>query len=171
MTAQMVLFIVVAAVTLGSALMVVTTKNMIRMALWLIITLLGVAITFAILSAGFLAIVQVVIYIGAIAILMIFAIMLTRGSAQDNTPRYHNEWLWGLVVALVIFAGLIYIFVNWSGFQMQLPKMDVRANPVVDLGKALVDPNGYLLPFELASVLLLAALVGAIYIAWDRRKE
>jgi len=71
-------FLIVAVITLGAALMAVTSRNMVHAALWLILALFGVAITFAILNAGFLAVAQVIIYIGAISILMIFAIMMTR---------------------------------------------------------------------------------------------
>ncbi len=79
MSGMEIIFLVVALVTLYAALEVVTTNNLIHAALWLIVTLFGVAAIFALLSAPFLAVVQVMVYIGAIAILMIFAIMLTRG--------------------------------------------------------------------------------------------
>ncbi len=78
MTAMQIFFLIVGLVILGSALMVVTTGNLIHSALWLIVTLFGVAVLFAILDASFLAVVQVVVYIGAIAILFIFAVMLTH---------------------------------------------------------------------------------------------
>ena len=77
MTIMQIFFLIVGLVILGSALMVVTTHNLIHAALWLIVTLFGVAVLYAILNASFLAVVQVVVYIGAIAILFIFAVMLT----------------------------------------------------------------------------------------------
>ncbi len=77
MTIMQIFFLIVGAVILGSALMVVTTGNLIHSVLWLIVTLFGVAVLYAILNASFLAVVQVVVYIGAIAILFIFAVMLT----------------------------------------------------------------------------------------------
>ena len=83
MTALQVIFLITAVGTLGSALMVVITRNLVHAALWLVAALFGVAVIFVQLNAGFLAIAQVVIYIGAIAILMIFAIMLTRRVAQE----------------------------------------------------------------------------------------
>jgi NADH-quinone oxidoreductase subunit J len=70
--------------TLGSGLMVVTTRNLVHAALWLVSTLFGVAVTYALLNANFIAVVQVVVYIGAIAILFIFAVMLTRKDLRDN---------------------------------------------------------------------------------------
>ncbi len=171
MTPAMLLFIFIAIITLGAAFMVVSVRNLVHVALWLIVTLFGVAIIFAILAAGFLVIAQVVIYIGAIAILIIFAIMLTRRAMSESNPTFNSNWRWALVVGLLFFAGLLGILMNWPGVTATPPELDSRANYVVELGLALVNPDGYLLAFELASVLLLAALVGAIYVAWDRRKS
>ncbi len=78
MTAEQIIFLIVGAVTLLSALMVVTARDLVHAALWLVATLFGVAVVYTLLNAGFLAVVQVVVYIGAIAILFIFAVMLTR---------------------------------------------------------------------------------------------
>jgi NADH-quinone oxidoreductase subunit J len=169
MNVEIVLFLIISIMTLGSALMVVMARNLVYMALWLVLALFGVAILFGTLAAGFLAVTQVVVYIGAIAILMIFAIMLTRRTAKENGTQYNQNWRWALLVAVLFFAILLGILTSWTGMTTTAPALDPRANYVVDLGKALVDPNAYLLPFELASILLLAALVGAIYVAWDRR--
>ena len=168
-TSIQILFILVAAITFGCALMVVTARNLVHSALWLVAALFGVAVVFAILEAGFLAVVQVVIYIGAIAVLMIFAIMLTRRIAQDSGPRYNENWAWAVGVALVVFAALTYMLANKSVVYPALVPLDVRADPLRLLGAALVSPNGYVLPFELASVLLLAALIGAIVVAWEKK--
>jgi NADH-quinone oxidoreductase subunit J len=81
MTGEQITFLVVALFTLGSGFMVVTTGNLVHAALWLVSTLFGVAVTYAVLDAAFLAVVQVVVYIGAIAILFIFAVMLPQGYA------------------------------------------------------------------------------------------
>jgi NADH-quinone oxidoreductase subunit J len=168
-TFTQILFMIVAIVTLGSALMVVTSSNLVHSALWLVLALFGVAILFGILQAGFLAVVQVVIYIGAIAILMIFAIMLTRRIAIDVGPRFNENWTWALVIGVVLFAGLFWVLVSWTGFSVQPQPLSARLDPLQDLGKALVSPEGYVLPFELASVLLLAALIGSIVVAWERK--
>jgi hypothetical protein len=96
MSVMQLIFIIIAAISLGGALMVVTTRNLVHAALWLILTLFGVAVLFVLLNAGFLAIVQVVVYIGAIAILMIFAIMLTRqvmGGVDNTRSAKANEEL------------------------------------------------------------------------------
>lgn len=171
MTPEMIIFIIIAIFTLGSALMVVSAKNLVHVALWLIVTLFGVAIIFALLSAGFLAVAQVVIYIGAIAILLIFAIMLTRKMMEEGKTAFNSNWRWALIIGFLFFAGLLAVLLNWPGITTTQPELDPRANQVVELGLALVNPDGYLLAFELASVLLLAALIGAIFVAWDRRKS
>jgi NADH-quinone oxidoreductase subunit J len=171
MTPEMILFLVIAIITLGAALMVVTARNLVHVALWLIVSLFGVAVMFAILSAGFLAVAQVVVYIGAIAILLIFAIMLTRRVNDESKAAFNANWRWAVLIGFVFFAGLLTVFLNWPGLTATPNELDPRANQVVDLGLALVNPDGYLLAFELASVLLLAAMVGAIYVAWDRRKS
>lgn len=169
MTAVQIVFILVAAGTLGSALMVVTSRNLVRSALWLIASLFGVALVFGLLQAGFLAVVQVVIYIGAIAILMIFAIMLTRDIAQpESGARFNANWGWALVIAIVMFAALAWILSGWSAFSTQEAPALV-GDSLKDLGISLVSPDGYVLAFELASVLLLAALIGAIVVAWERK--
>lgn len=169
MTAVQILFIIVAAATLGAALMVVTTRNLVHAALWLVVTLFGIAVFYVLLQAGFLAVAQVVIYIGAIAILMIFAIMLTRNVAQDVGGQLNRNWMWGAGLAVLMFAGLAWMLSTWPGMNAVQPVWPEGFDSLRALGQALVSPTLYVLPFELASVLLLAALVGAIIIAWDRK--
>jgi NADH-quinone oxidoreductase subunit J len=169
MTPMQILFILVASVTLGSALMVVTSQNLIHSALWLILGLFGVAIFYVMLSAGFLAVVQVVIYIGAISILFIFAVMMTRRIMSDTDPIMNPGWWMAIVVALFLFGLLAWMLSSWQGFATQPPAFTSGVDPLNELGKALVAPDAYVLPFELASVLLLAALVGSIMIAWERK--
>jgi NADH-quinone oxidoreductase subunit J len=168
MTPMQLIFIITAVTTLGAALMVVTTKNLVHAALWLILTLFGVAVFFVLLSAGFLAVAQVVIYIGAISILMIFAIMLTRRIAQERRPQVNANWWVAALISLVMFGGVAYMLGRWPGFSTQAPELSAQVDPLRELGQALVSPNAYVLPFEVASVLLLAALVGAIMVAWER---
>lgn len=164
-----IIFFIVAVMTLGSATMVVTTRNLVHAALWLILTLFGVAVTFALLNAPFFAVVQVVIYIGAISILLIFAIMLTRRTMQDSGRSVNPGWWVAAFLSLVLFAGLLWMFSTWSGFGTALPELPAGVDQVRELGMALVSPNAYVLPFEVASVLLLAALIGSIVVAWERK--
>ncbi len=170
MTPLQIVFILTAAVTLGAALLVVTTRNMVHAALWLVLTLLGIAISFVLLSAGFIAVGQVVIYIGAISVLLIFAVMLTRRVADESVPQLNQNWVWAGIASAVMFAGLIWMLTHWAGFSTPPPSLSPGIDPLRQLGEALVSPSAYVLPFEIASVLLLAAMIGAVMVAWDRSK-
>ena len=169
MTGEQIIFLIVALVTLVSALRVVTTGNLVHAALWLIATLFGVAVIFALLDAGFLAVVQVVVYIGAIAILFIFAVMLTRKDMRDQGPQLNKNWWLGALLAVLTFGGLYFLLQGWSGLSKTAADLPSGFDAVGELGNALVSPNAYVLPFEVASVLLVAALVGAVYVAFNRK--
>jgi NADH-quinone oxidoreductase subunit J len=169
MTPIQFIFIILAAITLGAAFMVVTSRNLVHAAIWLIVALFGVACFFVLLSAGFLAVAQVVIYIGAISILLIFAIMLTRRVAQDSGPQINANWIWAALVAILLFGGLVWMNSLWPGFRSPLPVLPPGQDTLRMLGQSLVSPAAYAIPFEIASVLLLAALIGSIIVAWDRR--
>lgn len=169
MTPLQIVFLVIAALTLVSSVMVVSAKRMLHAALWLVLALFGVAVIFATLESGFFTVVQVVIYVGAIAILVIFAVMLTRRNLQDESAPGVNRYAWlaGLA-ALAVFVGVVAALSTWNSFGVLRPaggEEDVAA-----LGLALVSPDQYLIPFEVASVLLIGALIGAIYMAGDQQK-
>src|SRR6185436_18331875 len=115
MTGEQIIFLLVALFTLVSASRVVTTGNLVHAALWLISTLFGVAVIFALLNAGFLAVVQVVVYIGAIAILFIFAVMLTRKDMRDQGPQMNANWWIGALLSVVVFIGLYFLLKGWNG--------------------------------------------------------
>lgn len=169
MTGEQIIFLIVALSTLGSALMVVTTRNLIHAALWLVSTLFAVAVIYTLLNAGFLAVVQVVVYIGAIAILFIFAVMLTRKDLRDSGPQMNPNWWLGALLAVMVFAGLAFLLQGWSGLSKTAAALPSGFDAVSLLGDKLTSPNAYVLPFEVASVLLLAALVGAVYIAFNKK--
>ncbi|MGC8855726.1 MAG: NADH-quinone oxidoreductase subunit J family protein [Anaerolineae bacterium] len=169
MTAAQMIFLLVGLVTLLSAGMVVTTRNLIHAALWLVSTLFGVAVLYAMLNAGFLAVVQVVVYIGAIAILFIFAVMLTRREMRDRGPQLNGGWPMAALLSLVTFGGLVTLLTRWNGLSAAAPALPSGFDAMGELGKALVSPDAFVLPFEVASVLLLAALVGAVYVAFNRK--
>lgn len=179
MTITQIIFLVTAAVTLFAALNVVMRRNLVHAGLFLVLALFGVAAFFVLLEAPFLAVVQVVIYIGAISILMIFGVMLTRRVADDDTPiSTRNAWLAGMTAVLAL-EGLVVLLGAWPDFETTvapLTRAGVAPNQlsqvlVEELGVALVSPNAFILPFEVASVLLLAALIGAIYIASERNNN
>ncbi|MBI5952992.1 MAG: NADH-quinone oxidoreductase subunit J [Chloroflexi bacterium] len=170
MTAEQIIFLVVGAVTLLSALMVVTARDLVHAALWLVATLFGVAVVYTLLNAGFLAVVQVVVYIGAIAILFIFTVMLTRRQTSTDTgPSVNKNWWLGAILAVLTFAGLFSLLQGWSGFSKTASAIPSGFDAVSELGEALTSPALYVLPFEVASVLLLAALVGAVYLAFNKK--
>ena len=169
MTGEQIVFLIVALVTLGAGFMVVTTRNLVHAALWLVATLFGVAITYALLNANFLAVVQVVVYIGAIAILFIFAVMLTRKDMRDQGPQLNKNWWFGALLSVLTFGGLFFLLQGWSGMSRIAAALPSGFDPVSELGNELVSPAGYLLPFEVASVLLVTALVGAVYVAFNRK--
>jgi len=171
MTVDQIVFLLVALATLGSGFMVVATRNMVHAALWLVSTLFAVAIVFALLNASFLAVVQVVVYIGAIAILFIFAVMLTRKDMRDQGPQMNKNWWFGALLSVATFAGLFFLLQGWVGFSKTASVYPSGFDAVSELGNALISPTGYVLPFEVASVLLVAALVGAVYVAYNPRSR
>lgn len=169
MTIMQVVFLITAVVSLGGAVMVVTARNLIHAALWLILTLFGVAVMYGLLSATFFTVIQVVIYIGAITILMIFAIMLTRRIRQEPGSSVNKGWWLAGLIALLLFTSLVWMLSTWPGFQTTLQELPQDFDSIKVLGTALVSPEGYVIPFEIASVLLLAALIGAVAVAWERK--
>lgn len=169
MDAAQIIFIVTAAVVVASALMVVTTRNLVHAALWLIAALFGVAVVFVLLEASFLAVVQVVVYIGAIAIMFIFAVMLTRKDMRDQGPQVNPSWPAALVLSVLSFVGLGLLLNGFTNKDHLPGLLPPNLDPLVALGNVLVSPNAFVLPFEVASVLLVAALVGAVYLARNKK--
>lgn len=166
LNAQSIGFLVFSVFTIGGGLGVVTSRNLIHGALYLILSLFGAAGLFVLLSAEFLAAVQVLVYIGAIAILIIFAVMLTR-SMTRLSEVFNRQWWLSALVAIGLFV-LILVGVILPVFgSMDTASVAPNVATTVDLGVALVDGNQYVLPFEVASILLTAAMIGAIVIARD----
>lgn len=168
LNAQSIAFAIFSILTLAGGIGVVANRNLFRGAIWLIISFFGVAGLFVLLSAPFLAAVQVLVYIGAIAILITFAVMLTRGMT-NLTEVYTRQWASvaaGVLLFAFLFLGVIWPVWGTGGSQEDRPVSDTVAT-TTDLGIALVDGNQYVLPFEVASLLLTAAMIGAIVIARD----
>src|SRR5512145_2477951 len=136
MTGEQIIFLVVALFTLVSGFMVVTTRNLVHAALWLVSALFGVAVTYAVLSAAFLAVVQVVVYIGAIAILFIFAVMLTRKDMRDQGPQMNPNWWFGAVLAMLVFLGLFFLLQGWSGLSRTASDIPAGFDSISELGNA-----------------------------------
>jgi NADH-quinone oxidoreductase subunit J len=166
----MIIFLVLSAFTLLAGIMVVTVKNIIHSALWLIASFFTVAATYLLMEAEFLAIVQVLIYVGAISILILFAIMLTRHVTGEGVRQLYQRWWIALLVAAALFGLLIAPTVAGYGWNTVQPAAAGQAATIsssVQIGTAFM--REYLLPFEIASVLLLVALIGAIVIAYEER--
>lgn len=162
---QYIAFFALAGLTLLGALAVVTLKNLFHSALALVVAFIGVAGIYFLLQAEFLAVVQVLIYVGAITVLIIFAIMLTRRLMEEGLFQLSGKWWLVAPLSLGLFA--LIGLVAWSTSWLQRPKEALPADTVAALGQELM--TTYLLPFEIASVLLLVALVGAIVLAWPVR--
>lgn len=147
-----------AAMTIGGATMIIFTRNLIHAVIWMVISMLGVAGLYLTLSADFIAVVQILIYVGAISVLMLFAIMLTPRAERDNAEGMLRLPAAAASFLLLLVLGWIAIDTDWGA---------VRDAPIGEqariIGESLI--NQYLLPFEIGAVLLTAALVGAIALA------
>jgi len=166
MTIEQAVFIIIALLTLGSGLGVATSKNLYYAALFLTGALGGMAAFFVLLSAGFLAAVQVIVYIGAIAILILFAIMLSRKLMTTNEPQENDQSLLAGVVAALFFIALAFVVV---GIEWPVQDAEPAADTIVQLGLNFL--GAYLIPFEVVSILLLVALVGGIILAREADTE
>lgn len=176
---QQIVFIVISFLTLLMGWIVVTNRNLFRAALALMGSFLGVAGLYVLLDAGFIAAAQLLVYIGAISILVIFAIMMTRRLMQTEETPFNSQWVLGGITSLVLFGIIAYVTLQvwpWEPGEQAFAAAPDVPGPVIEesvlqLGTALVSVEQYVLPFELASVLLLAALIGAIVVAWPEREE
>ena len=160
-----IVFYVIAFVLLLSAIAVVALKNIFHAALFLVLALFSVAGLYILLSAEFLAAVQVLIYVGAVAILMIFAVMLTSQLTNYNIKQTNEQSLPALLVSVCFIIIVIFAIASnkkVGGFPVEDSPQIVGSNTEA-LGHLLM--RDYILPFEVVSVLLLAALIGAIVIA------
>ena len=187
MVFQEVIFWVLAVGSVAAALGVVLLRDIFRAALLLVVVFLAVAGLFVMMNAEFLAVVQVLIYAGAIAILIIFAIMLTREVQQGNLPNRLQPA--AVLFPVLLLAALVFVTVNtdWNLLADQPQELQdrveiVQTNSVVGvpdemrgdipgsdrsgLGELLI--NDFVLPFEIASVLLLAAIIGALVLVRER---
>ena len=159
MTTADVLLAGLGAVVLGSGLLVVTTRHLVRAGLWLVVTLGALAGVYLVLTAELVAWVQVLLYVGAVVVLLLFAVMLTRAPIGESADLDRVRWPGALVGggAGVGLAALLVEAYRWSRSDLPTPGTAER------LGAALF--RSWVLPFEVISVLLLAALIGAIVIS------
>ncbi|MGF0170900.1 NADH-quinone oxidoreductase subunit J family protein [Streptomyces sp. Marseille-Q5077] len=163
-----IVFLLVGLVTFGAALVTVTTRQLVHAALWLVVTLGGLAVEYLLLTAEFIAWVQVLIYVGSVVVLLLFGLMLTRapiGRSPDADSA--NRWA-ALTVAVASAATLIWVVVD--AFRTTWIDLDgPAAGSTKATGESLF--QNWVLPFEALSVLLLAALVGAIVLSRKAKAE
>jgi NADH-quinone oxidoreductase subunit J len=159
---------ILAALTVAGGLAAVLLKNTVHCALALTVAFAGLALLFLELDAQFAGFAQILIYIGAVAILVVFAILLTRGSETPKGSAYSHSPLVGLVIAAGVFAVLGWAVLHSAA---QLPPGTTSATPivtVVDIGNALM--TRYVLPLEIVALLLTAALIGAVIVAMHEKE-
>ena len=160
MVAENVAFAIIALIIVGAALRVVTTRNIVHAALYLTVVLAGVAASYILLAAEFVGVTQVLVYIGAVIVLFLFGIMLTKAPLGVMDDIDSDERWQGLVVAVALAGVLTYALID--GFEdAELPGDQVQTT--AEVSDSIF--STYLVPFEVISVLLLAALIGAIVLA------
>jgi NADH-quinone oxidoreductase subunit J len=166
-----------AALAIGAALCILFTRNVLYAAFCLFVALLGVAALFILLGADFLAIAQVLIYVGGILILLLFGVMLTQRTETTSNQQFngvmtkHFNKFWGALVALGIFITLYFVIfsANFQIMQQSDTSLLTPHSTVRRFGISLLTDN--LIPFEIAGILLLVALIGAAYVASDRENK
>ena len=159
------MFWLIAIITLGSALMMVLNKNIFHSALLMVVTFIGVAAVYVMLSADYMAAVQMLVYAGAISIFIVFGVMLTqKGNMKQTNLFAKHTALAGLVsLAIVGINAFMVIKTNWPLSTATPPQETVGQIAELMLTK-------YVVPFEVAAVLLLVALLGAVIIAKEVKK-
>ena len=162
---QLVTFISLSALALVSAIFVITRRNAVHSAIWLVITLFAVGGIFLLQHAEFLFAVQIILYVGGITVLFLFVVMLVDIDVTLKQARFARQWQLALVTAVLVVAQLGYALYN-HGQGLNLPARPMVNAPTQNtqaIGMALY--QNYMLQVEIASVLLLVAMVGAVIMA------
>ena len=165
MTAQNVFFYIIAIAMAVSAIRVVTVKNVVHAAMYLVVVLAGVAAQYILLASEFIAASQVLVYIGAVIVLVLFGVMLTRAKLGKDVNLTNDYWWVGALTAFMVFGVMAYSLLDYYGDD-RLDQEGV-ASQVGSNTEQVSDAifSTYVVPFEAISVLLLGALVGAIVLA------
>ena len=164
MPASAILFYIIAALILVSAILSVTSRKIFRAAIWLLFSLIGIAGIYFWLDMNFLAAVQIVVYVGGIVVLIIFSVFLTQGSGQSLPYPSFGRLFFAALVCL-FGLGISIWSINQYGYRDVATEVSFPG--MKELGKQMlsVDQGGYALPFEAVSILLLAAMIASIVIA------
>ncbi|MBA3295036.1 MAG: NADH-quinone oxidoreductase subunit J [Geodermatophilaceae bacterium] len=156
-----IVFILIGVITLGAALLCVTSRNVVRAALWLVVALGGLAGLYLVLTAELVAIVQVLIYVGAVVVLLLFGLMVTKAPIGPQPDLNTANRPVALVVAVAAFGLLVAVLID--AFRFAYLDLTVEGQGGAEaIGGAVF--GSWVLPFEVLSVLLLAAVIGAIAI-------
>ena len=168
MEPQLVIFTLLAAVGLGSAVMVITRKNPVHSALYLVVTFFSVAGIYVVMGAAFLAAVQVLVYAGGIMVLFLFVIMLVNLDEQAKERQFNGQW-WIALACVAVVGAQVFFFIQKGSAAFQLAK-PADTTPTAGNTEMIADAlfSEYLLPFEIASLLLLVAVVGSVVMAKKR---
>ena len=170
MSGSTIIFYLLAAFTLVSALLAVTTRMIFRAAIYLLFSLIGTAGIYFWLQYEFIAAVQIVVYVGGIVVLIIFSIFLTQQAGEELPKQKLGRQLFS---ALAAFCGLALVLLQLAKHSFIKTSEKPILPTLANIGKQMlgVDDSGYALPFELVSILLLAALIGCIVIALKSKPE
>jgi NADH-quinone oxidoreductase subunit J len=169
MTASQIIFYILSAFILGTAILSVTTTKIFRSAIWLLFSLIGIAGLYFWLEVEFIAAVQIAVYVGGIVVLIIFSIFLTQQSGKEMLKPSMKRSIASILAVLFGFA-LTYLLIYKNEFISSDRSFDWS---VKKIGTQMLETgeNGYALPFEVVSMLLLAAMVGCIVIAIKSKPE
>jgi NADH-quinone oxidoreductase subunit J len=170
MNGSTIIFYLLAAMTLISAILAVTSRRIFRAAIYLLFSLVGVAGIYFWLSYDFIAAVQIVVYVGGITVLIIFSIFLTQ-QAGELLPKPNLKQ--NLLSAIAVICGFILTMMQVLKYEFPVNREQSGASDISIIGARMLDTGhgGYALPFELVSILLLAAMVGCIVLAIRTRPQ
>ena len=162
MTLAQIAFFILSVLALLSGILMITRRNVVHSVIWLIVSLFSVAGIFLLLEAEFLFAVQIILYVGGIMVLFLFAVMLVNVEASLKEARFNRQWGLALGTSLLLLVELAYgVYSARHGFRIvQASVAAGSANNTQLIGSALY--GNYMLPVEIASILLLVAMVGAV---------
>ncbi len=155
---------IIGVATVAAAIAAMSLRNLIHCVLALAVCFLGVAILFLRLGAEFVGFAQILVYIGAVAILIVFAILLTRSGGEEPKPFFNSQWWYGLAIAVAVFGCLSFAILGGKSIQPQ--SITGNSTTVKQIGTELM--TTYVLPLEVMGILLTAAMLGAVVIAWQK---
>lgn len=154
-------FAIIAVLTIAAATAAMTLRNLVHCALAVIVTFVGLACAYLQLNAQFVGFAQILVYVGAVGILIVFAVLLTRGGESPEKQRFSASWIWGVLTTLAVFGTLAWAIKH--SFARQRAAAPVAEPTVKQIGDALM--TKFVLPLEVIGLLLTAALIGAVIIA------